>query len=356
LIIITFLSIGVAIRQVDRWWFSPRRKGWALRLCMPSFNSMGDLIAIQRQRRNDYSPILLLFGHWMEIVGLWLLGARFGLLAWPLVSLLIAIKYRHLQEVSHYAIHGSLTRTRVFGDMLIEIAAHAPLALPAVSTRRRTHVRLHHPNATKFGVDPNLGDLSSAGMRPGCTRSDFVRSVVFPLTASGMANTLKVVRLNLEVRPNICWRLPMTFAVVFCLACVDVINGPIFGLLVPRLAIYPMLAWFSLLAEHVWFPTNSGISNPGSVEAARCLRLYVGRPGWEILARVSWLPYGDLFHFAHSLHPSIRWNYLPLVEGIAGLPTSLYRQFLVGTDSVVGTLYAATRSVGSDVRSSIMTA
>ncbi|MFF8790850.1 hypothetical protein [Streptomyces sp. NPDC015125] len=63
----------------------------------------------------------------------------------------------------------------------------------------------------------------------------------------------------------------------------------------------------SMLVEHRWFEAVARW-----LEAGRCLRLYYRNRALALLAAATWLPYGDLHHFAH---PSARWNYRPSSNG-----------------------------------------
>lgn len=96
----------------------------------------------------------------------------------------------------------------------------------------------------------------------------------------------------------------------------------LFGWIVPRLLLYPLLSWMSLLAEHRWFDAAQvpPQATNETVEAGRCLRLYRRNRVLELIARGTWLPYGDLFHFAHSTHPAVRWNYLPRLDALLAAP------------------------------------
>lgn len=82
----------------------------------------------------------------------------------------VAGQFRHLQEVSHFAVHGVLARTARANLLLAELFAHLPLGLGPGVLRRKRHVRDHHPHATETGVDLNLDELRRAGLQPGIGR------------------------------------------------------------------------------------------------------------------------------------------------------------------------------------------
>ncbi len=341
MIISAFLLLGgVAIRQVDRWRFSLYREG---QQSLPTL-SLREILLRQRRSSNNVTPALLLIGHWLEIVGWWALGGWLGSWCWLIVASAIAVKLRQLQEVSHFGIHRALCRSPRVEDWLIEFGAHAPLALAAVPVRREKHVRRHHPNATVRDVDPNLADLRSAGMFVGCSFPGFVRAVVYPLTLRGMAATCRDLGRNLTASGSRWWRVPVCCGVVVLSYLVTGWPAVVFGVVLPRVLLYPQLSWLSLLAEHRWFDAGVPGGGHAEVEAARCLRLYPGRHVFAALARIGWLPYGDLFHFAHSVHPAVRWNYLPAVERIVGLPEFTPAKLLFGRSSAILRLYQFTRS------------
>lgn len=341
--IVALLMVGgIVLRQVDRWWFSPARRGWQFaRAARPA--TMKDLFALQRARRNSVTPVLLMAGHWLEIGGILLLAGRPG--GWPTIAaaVLLAVKGRHLQEVSHFGVHTALTASRRLGDLLTEFTAQGPLVLATVGNRRESHVRLHHPNATVPGVDPNLAELAAAGMVRGCTPAAFARAVVHPVTWRGLRTTLSGLWWNgLAFRPSTRARLPLVVA----LGGTGYLLGgwrAIVALVAARLVLYPLMAWFSLLVEHRWFSAEPWRGRPIEVEARRCVRVWAGRPVLALVARATVLPYGDLYHFAHSVYPTVRWNYLPTVDAIIGMPWFAPRNAFAGDRSVLAQLYRTTR-------------
>lgn len=326
--------IGIMLRQADRWWFRPHRGGYA--------DSAGALMVVQRRQANNVTPALLLTGHWVELLGWWALAGGMGPVGWMIAASAAAVKFRHLQEVSHFAVHGVLFRGARFGDAVTELTAHAPLGFAPVSVRRHQHVRLHHPNATVTGLDPNLADLQRAGLGPGIGRAAFVRGILFPLTPRGVLDTLRAMVGNLVAHRQAWWRVAVFLVVPVMAFMLGGTNLLVFGFVVGRVLLYPQLAWMSLLVEHSWFTADVVAGSPTQVEAARCVRIYFARPLLEAAARALWLPYGDLYHYAHSVHPAARWNYLPRLEALIGLPACRAPQVVFGRGAVLTRLYAVT--------------
>jgi len=320
LLCIALLTLGVALRQIDRLHFGRAR---------PRAAGSAELVALYRGRANNVTPTLLLIGQWTQITGWWLLAAQ-GPLGAVIATLAVAVHFRHLQEISHFAVHGVLARTRRANHLLAETFAHHPLGLAPVTVRRRKHVRDHHPNAT-LDTDPNLAELHAAGLRPGVHRTGFLRALVFPLTPTGVRTTATDLRRNAAS-----WHRAAALALVALLAyAAGGWAGLIAGLLVPRLLLYPQLAWLSLLNEHTWFDPDARTGTPAQVEAGRCLRLYPTNRPLACLAATTWLPYGDLHHYAHSAHPAIRWNYLPALERHLTAPHFTPDALLIGDASVI---------------------
>ncbi|MCZ4124984.1 fatty acid desaturase [Streptomyces sp. H39-S7] len=321
------IAAGIIMRQADRWHFSPYRGRHRP-------NTLRAVMSLQRARLNNATPVLLLAGHWVELAGWCLIAAHAGPWGWAVAAAAGAVKFRHLQEVSHFAVHGVLTRSSRLGTVLSEAAVHVPLGFVPVPVRRQRHVREHHPNATLAGIDPNLGDLHTARLLPGVTRFRFAVALVFPLTPQGIAETVRGILANLRTSRAPVWRLAALVAVPALMGCAFGWPAAVFVYVVPRLLLYPQLAWMSLLVEHRWFDAEPVTGPPAVVEAARCLRLYPRNHLLALIARGTWLPYGDLFHYAHSAHPAVRWNYLPTLDRALGTPHFTPTGLLLGPESV----------------------
>lgn len=301
LLSLAVIALGAALRQIDRVWFARIR---------PRASDAARLIALQRHRANNWTPGILLLGQWLQIFGWWLLTG-YGILATAVATIGVAVQFRHLQEISHFAIHGVLARTARVNLLYAEAFAHYPLGLAPALLRRKRHVREHHPNATLADVDPNLLELRQAGLHPGVSFHQFAVALLQPLTARGARGTISALAAAL-------CRQPCRAAAVGAVLVAAYLTGGwaavIFGVLVPRILLYPQLAWLSLLVEHTWFDPDPRTGSTAWVEAGRCLRLYPQNRALAWLAAATWLPYGDLHHYAHSAHPSVRWNYLTALE------------------------------------------
>ncbi|MCL7382173.1 fatty acid desaturase [Streptomyces sp. 35G-GA-8] len=319
---LTLLITGTALRQIDRIHFARHR---------PHAADAARLIALQRTRANNLTPLLLLAGQWMQITGWWMLAAH-GPLPAVLAAAAVAVHFRHLQEISHAAVHGVLARTPRANQLLADVFAHHPLGLGPVTSRRRRHVRDHHPNATQAD-DPNLAELRQAGLRPHTTGLAYTTALIHPLTPRGIRGT--AVGFATHLRGPGAWHRTAVPAAL-CAAAYAAGGWPalLCGLLIPRLLLYPQLAWMSLLAEHTWFDPDHRTGTPAQIEAGRCLRLYPHNRALAAIAATTWLPYGDLHHYAHSAHPGLRWNYLPALEQHLSPPHFTPDGLLIGTATI----------------------
>ncbi|MDI3389606.1 fatty acid desaturase [Streptomyces sp. B-S-A8] len=317
---IALIVVGLLLRQLDR----------VRHLRKPRTLTAAEAMSLQRTRATVWVPALLLAGEWIQIAGWWLLAGVEPLLA-VLAAVAVGVHFRHLQEISHFAVHGVLARGRRANVMLAEVFVHLPMALGPVSERRTRHVRDHHPNATVGGVDPNLEELRAAGLVPGAARGAVTRAAVHPLTLRGLRDTVSGLGQSLA-RPE---RAAAVVLVAVAAYAVGGWTGLVAGVIVPRLWLYPQLAWLSLLGEHTWFDPQRRTGSRAEIEAGRCLRLYPEGPVLAAVAAVTWLPYGDLHHYAHSAHPAVRWNYLPAVERELAPPHCTPAALLLGSGSLL---------------------
>jgi fatty acid desaturase len=82
--------------------------------------------------------------------------------------------------------------------------------------------------------------------------------------------------------------------------------------LIPCIVIHPFLAWISQLVEHRWFYR---ITASSGLEIQYAYGKAIEFPGLlGMMIKHNFFPFGDAYHLAHSLYPTIRWNYLRAVH------------------------------------------
>jgi fatty acid desaturase len=234
-----------------------------------------------------------------------------------LCLLFVGGRFRELQEIGHFAIHGVLCPSRRLGLLLTDIFCQFPLFKPSAYFRHRTHVAEHHPHANLDGRDPNLGDFNVAGLVPGITVLQYWRGVFFPLTAAGILLLLKGCLTNLLHRNHGTGEFLLRALIVSLITLPMVMFGSTWEIvwiyLVPLVVVYPLFAWLSQVVEHRWFlPQPDDRSRLGRELAFGRPTEYAGLSG--LLIRQNIFPFGDSYHLAHSLFPNVRWNYLPAVH------------------------------------------
>lgn len=108
--------------------------------------------------------------------------------SWALKFLLILFvsgRIRTLQEIGHFAIHGSLCPNRKIGIFLSNILYQYPAFMPSAQERRIIHCKVHH-RSVNTKDDPDLIELMDKGFVPGITRNQFLQGVLYPLTFRGI--------------------------------------------------------------------------------------------------------------------------------------------------------------------------
>jgi fatty acid desaturase len=261
----------------------------------------------------------------LSFVSVWLLIAAAALIFHSsellivrgLCVLFVGGRFRELQEIGHFAIHGVICPSRRLGLLLTDIFCQFPLFKPSAYFRRHTHVVEHHPHANLDALDPNLGDFRVAGLVPGITVPRYWRGVFFPLTAAGILLRLKECLTNLLHRNHGTGELLLRTLIVSLITLPMVLLGYtreiVWIYLVPLVAVYPLFAWLSQVVEHRWFlPQPDDRSRLSRELAFGRPTEYAGLTG--LLIRQNIFPFGDSYHLAHSLFPNVRWNYLPAVH------------------------------------------
>lgn len=94
-------------------------------------------------------------------------------------SIFISFRIRSLQEISHFALHGTLTKDKNWGYFVSNLFFQYPFILPNISERFVSHCLKHHPNSCIVDRDPNIDSFVSIGFLPGITKRKFLLSVFY---------------------------------------------------------------------------------------------------------------------------------------------------------------------------------
>jgi fatty acid desaturase len=275
---------------------------------------------------NVAGPFILLALH-LQLLLLAYLGS---LLRWNVVTsigmvVLAATRIRALQEATHYAMHGTLTQNRALGLTCAHWAFQLPFLRPAANDRVLSHVIEHHPNVNNPESDPNLAEYIDLGFRPGLGFGSKIRLLLYPLTWRGLRGTL--LSCWARVQQDTFRRLVAVAVLSAALYSCGGIRGVFLCYLLPAVTVYPLFAWWSQLVEHRWYQRIQGTPSEREFSSGRVIDVgFIRRRAIELTV----LPFGDSLHLAHSLYPSVRWNYLPALHRIHQQADWRYRSLLVG--------------------------
>lgn len=272
-----------------------------------------EFLRLTKCKRIDYLLVPLLFTSLYSRLAL--LAILCKSLSHPVVwiggAVLAAATMRGLQEISHYALHGSLLPNRQWALTFADVCSQAILMRPSIQRRFRTHILLHHPNVNDEAVDPNVQEFIKLGFRPPMSSRRFWTMILYPLTLRGIYGTfcdrLDVIRNSNPVR------LLAPAVLISVLFILGGVASVLVAYVIPLLILYPFFAWLSQLIEHRWFAPSVHSRPTGEYASGRAL---VSNTALDIIAMRLILPFGDAYHLAHSLYPSVRWNYLSKVHSI----------------------------------------
>ncbi|WP_395857360.1 fatty acid desaturase family protein [Cystobacter fuscus] len=234
-----------------------------------------------------------------------------------LLVLFVTGRFRSLQEIGHFAVHGALCPNLKWGMFLANVLYQFPALMPEAKARKDIHVRRHH-SSVNMDHDPDLKELLDVGLKPGISNARFWSALFFPLTWRGLLARLKEMLSYLladRFSLNFFLRIATIATVVGLFVAFDSVNALIFLYVVPVFITYPLFYWLAHVALHRWFaPCDPTL---GYYER----ELELGRPTefkgpMGFIVRHNIFPLGDSYHLAHSLFPNVRWNYLPQVDAI----------------------------------------
>ena len=252
---------------------------------------------------------------WCTIFGVVAASEKHGLLI-PIAIIVISSRFRALQEIGHFAIHGALSSNRKAQLIAADIFCHFPLFMPNAEVRQYKHVKIHHQYAGVAGRCHNTDELAEAGFADALPSTRFWFAVIRPITPIGVISNLRQALRNMT-EPSLISkegiaRVASVMVVFITITYMAGLGSYLLMFLIPRFVVYPLFAWLSLLVEHRWFTDVSGMKGREKEYAFGRRTNYPGLAGK--FTCVILFPYGDAFHLAHSLFPFVRWNHLPQVD------------------------------------------
>lgn len=294
--------------------------------------SKGEKVRYYKRFDTILAPLPFLYC-WLDIATavLFFRWAGFHPAAGILLVLVAAGRMRALQEVGHNALHAALCPSKSFQWMLSNVFFQFPTVKRDMDSRFNTHVKDHHPNADVPDKDPNLKRVIGAGMVPGISKMDFFLALLFPVTPKGI---MKTITGNFRDAVN-----ENSSTYIFSLRVVVMVAvftfyfwlggglALIFGWLIPAFMIYPLFAWWSLLAKHRWhtpYEPSQG-RRDHDYEHGRATD-FSGLTG--VLQRYLIFPMSDAYHLAHHIYPFVRSEYMPVVDRSLKIQEPLYTQYI----------------------------
>ena len=116
---------------------------------------------------DDVIGILPFLWTWLYIISATMLAIQFQNIGITILSsFFIATRMRALQEIGHFAMHGTLVINKNLGLVITDVFCQYPLLLIASSKRHISHCVQHHPNAGIEAKDPNIDEFITIGFKP----------------------------------------------------------------------------------------------------------------------------------------------------------------------------------------------
>lgn len=226
---------------------------------------------------------------------------------YPLSIMIIGARQRALASLLHEAAHGTLFRSLPLNITIGRVLCGWTI-LQSFDAYRTSHVLNHHPKLGELTDDPDFKYMTDTGVYHTQTRVRFLlRFILLPLCGR---STVQYVNFLLRDRlfgplTRRGERLEATCVIAFHIGLIIVCWQSMFlkDLLLfwylPFLVIFPMIGWFSELAEH--YPL---------MHPAKGKKMYSSRNRYAgFIERLFIGMHGDNFHLTHHILPGIpHWN------------------------------------------------
>ena len=155
---------------------------------------------LRPNRVYDVASIADFLAAWSAILGI-AFAATWIDSPWAYIAagLLIAGRFRALEELAHFAMHNALFRHYRFGLGVADMLSQFPLFNPATRVWSVMHCSQHHPQVARIGLDPALQSLLDAGFAKRMRKVDFVLLVLHPFSPSGLATRVRFAAMGLTL-------------------------------------------------------------------------------------------------------------------------------------------------------------
>jgi fatty acid desaturase len=229
-------------------------------------------------------------------------GYRFYVLS----ALVIGARQRAIASLLHEAAHGTLFKSRALNQTIGRFFCGWTI-LQSFGAYRTSHVLNHHPKIGRISHDPDFQYMSETGVYEAQTRLRFVaRFLIAPFLG------LLTPRYMMFLLRDRLWyaltrrgeRIEVMAAVALHVVVLLVLLhvGSTIGLLLfwwlPFFIVYPVIGWFSELAEHYPLMERTG----DKIYFSR--NRYAGRLEQFLIGM-----HGDNYHLTHHLLPGVpHWH------------------------------------------------
>ncbi|PBP59482.1 fatty acid desaturase family protein [Pseudomonas syringae] len=257
--------------------------------------------------RNNYRGMLSILESLAWIAVGVLASQTLGWLGWIIAVLIIGTRQRALASLLHEAAHGTLFKSKLLNVTLGRVLCGWTV-LQSFDSYRKSHVLTHHPHIGNPEHDPDYQYMVDSGVYDTMSRASFLwrfllspalgrltPQYIYYLVRERLGKALQTPKERGEVLAIIAFHL----GVLLASYAMGIITDVLLLWFLPFLIVYPLVGWYSELAEH--FPMMSAAFSSHSFfsrnrYAGGIEKLFIGM-------------HGDNYHLTHHLLPGIpHWN------------------------------------------------
>lgn len=257
--------------------------------------------------RNNYRGMLSILESFIWIAVGVLASQTLGWPGWIIAVLIIGTRQRALASLLHEAAHGTLFKSKRLNFTLGRVLCGWTV-LQSFDSYRKSHVLTHHPYIGELAHDPDYTYMVDSGVYDNVSRTSFlwlflispalgrlIPQYILHLIRERLGKALQTPSERGEVLLIIAFHL----LILLSSYSMGIITDVLLLWFLPFLIVYPLVGWYSELAEH--FPMMSAEFSGRSFfsrnrYAGPIEKMFIGM-------------HGDNYHLTHHLLPGIpHWN------------------------------------------------